>query len=103
VIKGILMDRDANIPISATNLKLFALKGAPNKDGWASIDVLDIQVTPSKSGGFIFDKLVPGKYIMMVKFPKTYTIVKEENGKIIIAILSKGQILDLKTVWVESP
>lgn len=69
-IKGILMDYDSKRHLPATKLKLFALKGVPDKDGWAPIDDLNIQVTTSESGDFIFDKVAPGKYMIMVQFQK---------------------------------
>jgi hypothetical protein len=110
-ISGILMDYDSGKPISGHQIFIFAVKGPADKEGWVKVDDLKIEATTSENGAFTFSNIPPGEYLFTVKYRTRSQIgslpsfkfasLRNKDGETIRITLKKGQILDLKEVWVQ--
>jgi hypothetical protein len=107
-IRGIIMDHDTNKPVTDKKVQLFAPTGAPDKDGWVKLEDLKITTTTSSKGEFVFEKLAPGRYTMMVEYVSSAAggmtfpaSVRKKDGSELIVTAKDGETIDIGEGWIQ--
>jgi len=100
-IKGIVFDYDLKMPVSNANVRLFLVKGEPDKDGWAQVEDTKITTTVDSFGSFVLIGVMPGSYMLMLERNGKYASARYENAKGVTIDATKAQMNDVGKVWVQ--
>ena len=108
-IKGTIRNYDTKELVAGQSVLILAVKGAPDEQGWAPVDDLHMPVTTSQKGEFVFEKLPPGQYSLMVQFRNPSTVgmatmgaVRKPDGSALIIALKDGETADIGEGWVQA-
>ena len=100
-VKGVLVDADSKAPLGGEECALVLL-GPLKKDGSRQLHFnKDLRAKSNEKGAFLFDKVPPGEYSIMMEAPPFGVSVQNNKGSIIVVVLKPGEIRDLGSIPVE--
>jgi hypothetical protein len=106
-IQGVIMDHNTKKPVSGGAVRLLVPKGEDAKGGWTKVDDKGIEVTTSEDGGFAFEKVAPGKYILHFAYPANPMspggagVVRNEDATVLTVVVTGGKTTDIGKGWVQ--